>query len=657
MKKLIKRTRLVASLIVGFFVVSSIVVFAQEQENVENDSLVGRINHIEGQLLRYVPDEDDWLVVSEDTPFGTFDLLYSSDDARVEIIMPNNTLLRIGGDTQVQLIELTSEVTEIDVSSGTVRLYNKSSFAKIKGTTPFGDVIMPPETVCDLYVRENQAELVSLKGSVEFTHSGSSARSEVIAGSSSIIATSDQVTASASRAGREWDAWNAGRDVQWAQRMQKRGDSEKYLPESLQDDAYELEKSGRWERVYYEGAYNYFWRPAYVSVDWTPFSCGRWILWHGEHTWVPYERFGYVTHHYGNWIHTRNHWYWAPPVSRAMIRAHLPLLHIGLCWYPGRVAWLHSSISVGWVPLAPFETYYSYRYWGPRSRVRIYNYYYNFNLRRFRHFKHARFIDHHRFYGCKNYLHAGLRKIRRGEKYRGAAFIPKKIRKQFKRIYKNRFASHNPKFKNMVSTIDKRWKKNNFKRNWTRPNRNPFNKKVANIFGVKPNGKKNAFTDKAGNVFKNKNIRRNRTGSGVKKFLEADRKNKSKLNRLAEVNTKKINKSFTRAKRDFRKTSQKITEKWNKDVAKSKKSFQRTSRQMSKNRRTFQKSVRRAVNNNKQMFNFRRQGASKKNLFALQTPKQRGGKGFPSLFKQNRTSAKKNFGNFFPKAKKRKGGF
>ena len=137
--------------------------FCKVQENQANDILVGRIAYIEGQLLRYMPDEDDWVLTDVDTPFGQYDNLFSSEDGKAEIIMPNNTLLRIGGDTQVQLIELTNEVTETDISSGTARLYNKSSSVEIKATTPFGDVIMPPDSVCDIYVHENQAEVVSLK--------------------------------------------------------------------------------------------------------------------------------------------------------------------------------------------------------------------------------------------------------------------------------------------------------------------------------------------------------------------------------------------------------------------------------------------------------------------------------------------------------------
>ena len=39
--------------------------------------VVGRIFYIEGDLLRYVPDESDWVAVVRDAPFGTEDTLFS----------------------------------------------------------------------------------------------------------------------------------------------------------------------------------------------------------------------------------------------------------------------------------------------------------------------------------------------------------------------------------------------------------------------------------------------------------------------------------------------------------------------------------------------------------------------------------------------------
>ena len=151
--------------------------------------------------------------------------------------------------------------------------------------------------------------------------------------------------------------------------MERKGESAKYLPPALNHEAWVLDDYGTWARVYYEGAYRYFWRPVHVGIGWAPFTVGRWMLWYGDHCWIPAERFGYVTHHYGNWVLVKGIWHWAPPVVRARISLGPPFFNIGFAWYPGRVAWIHSGVHIGWVPLAPFEPYYSHRRWGRRSVV------------------------------------------------------------------------------------------------------------------------------------------------------------------------------------------------------------------------------------------------------------------------------------------------
>ena len=83
----------------------------------------------------------------------------------------------------------------------------------------------------------------------------------------------------------------------------------------LRDDAYDLDRNGRWEKVYYEGRYRRLWRPTRVAPGWQPFTSGRWTVWYGDNVWIPEEPFGYVTHHYGNWVFVNSAWYWAPPVK------------------------------------------------------------------------------------------------------------------------------------------------------------------------------------------------------------------------------------------------------------------------------------------------------------------------------------------------------
>jgi hypothetical protein len=374
--------------------------------------LVGRISHIEGQLSRYDPDGNDWVALVKDAPCGVDDLLYSDSESRAELIMPNNTWLRMDAETQVQLVALTHGATEIDLSFGRVRLYNKSSAAEVSVTTPFGYVMAPAGATFDLYVDEGAVQVDALDGRGYFVHNTSDTRHEVIAGSASIFADLIQVTASRGSVDRSWRDWNRDQDALWAERMRTKGESVTYLPPFLHDHAYILDAHGRWERVYYDGATYCFWRPVHVDAGWAPFTAGTWTIRWGDHVWIPHEPFGYVTHHYGNWIFTGGCWYWAPPVTRVMISAGLPLLKIGFGWYPGRVAWIHAGVHVGWIPLAPFEPYYSRRPWGRRSIVVARDAHLKFRSHRHQHYyKHAVIIHRAHLYHATNYRHVKARYI------------------------------------------------------------------------------------------------------------------------------------------------------------------------------------------------------------------------------------------------------
>lgn len=418
----------------------------------ERPVLVGRISHIEGQLLRYVPDEEDWVETVRDTPFGINDTLYSNKYTRAEIIMPNNTWMRIDSDTQIQLITIKDDVTEIDVISGVVRFYNKGSYAVIKAVTPLGYVMGPPGTGFDLIVDHDYVEVIASKGTVYFNHNTAGKQFEAIAGSSSIIANRRQVTAGDAVADPNWDEWNRDRDALWAKRIRTGEESVRYLPPGLYHHAYVLERHGRWQRVYYDGAYYYFWRPVHLTVGWAPFTMGRWTAWYGEHTWIPYEPFGYVTHHYGCWVLVNGSWYWAPPVAR--IRVHLgpPLLDIGFAWYPGRVAWIHSGVHIGWVPLAPYEPYYCHRRWGRRTIVvRDVNITNVYNVTRYRYFKHAILIHRKNLYKVDNYRNVRIRNIKNRtivKKYRVVPVVNETVIRDYRKTRKKyNFAYNNVKQK------------------------------------------------------------------------------------------------------------------------------------------------------------------------------------------------------------------
>jgi len=400
-------------LLVCFFLTAVATVSPSSAEDTP-PMVVGRIFYIEGDLLRYVPAEKDWVAVVKDAPFGTEDALFSGSRGMAELIVPNGTWIRIGNSTQVQFITLDTDLAEMDVASGMARFYNKSSNTVIKATSPFGYVLAYPGTVFDFYVGENSVEVVAVRGKVSFVHPATEAKYDIAAGSPSILADQQQVSSGEGTVDPGWDRWNVVRENFWAAKARLRGRSLEYLPLSLRDEAYALEENGRWERVYYEGAERWFWRPTTVALGWSPFTVGRWTDWYGDQTWIPAEPFGYVTHHYGNWVYVRNYWYWAPPV--VSVRVGMPFLDVGFYWYPGRVSWIHTGPYVGWVPLAPYETYYCYRPWGGPRVVVVNNVnitQININVRNYAYVNHAVVVNQNNFYRVNNYRDVRVTNINR----------------------------------------------------------------------------------------------------------------------------------------------------------------------------------------------------------------------------------------------------
>jgi hypothetical protein len=334
---------------------------AQPQQQ-QKPVIVGRISEVEGQLLRYVTDTSDWAATEKDNPAGVKDAFYSGESAKAEFIFPNNTVARIGGNTQFQLIKLDTDTIEADVASGTARFYNNGS-AVIKCTTPIGYVLADTVSAFDITVGQSSAEINAVAGKIYFIHTGlGNSRYDVIAGSRSIIADAAQVTAGTGRSNADWVAWNSQLDNAWSNRLAKTTESSKYVPQGLQQESYALDESGKWENVNYEGQTRYLWRPTVVDASWSPFTNGRWVNYYGDQVWVPYESFGYVTHHYGNWVwvDASNGWYWAPPAVHYVEAG--PYLPVEYAWYPGRVSWVYTDEYVGWVPLHYRDPYYS-PYW------------------------------------------------------------------------------------------------------------------------------------------------------------------------------------------------------------------------------------------------------------------------------------------------------
>ncbi len=334
----------------------------------QGPATIARISYVDGNLFRYVLAEKDWVATTKDAPFGMNDSLYSDENGKAEFIVPNQTWIRIGATTQIQAISLTADASEVDVASGVARFYNKGSDLVVKATTPFGYVLAPAGSIFDLYVGDTSIEIIAISGDIEYIQNEQ--RYDVNAGSSSLLADGHVVSSGSGTVDPSWDSWNGDRDRLWSERLEARSQSANYLPRQLHDDASVLDEDGRWEKVYYQNEYREMWRPTNVDPEWRPFSRGRWVDYYGDQCWVPAEPFGYVTHHYGNWVFVNDGWFWDPPVVRTAVSVG-PAVSVAFGWFPGRVAWIGSDANVGWVPLAPTEVYYAHNHWGRGEGISV----------------------------------------------------------------------------------------------------------------------------------------------------------------------------------------------------------------------------------------------------------------------------------------------
>ncbi|MGA2404008.1 MAG: DUF6600 domain-containing protein [Syntrophobacteraceae bacterium] len=367
----------------------------------KEEVLVGRISLVEGEVLRYVHEEKDWVVTVKDSPFGREDAVYSGENGKAEFLMPNSTWIRIGADTQIQMIALKDDTTEVDVAEGVTRFINRSPGAVIKATTPFGYAVGAPGSVFDLYVGDESVETIAIACKVDFVHDLDGAKYHVIPGSLSILADNRQAASGEGKVDAEWDDWNISRDSILVHGIETKGESVNHLPEGIREDSQVFDQNGRWENVYYEGRYREAWRPTSVEEGWSPYTVGHWTDWDGDYTWVPYEPFGYVTHHYGYWFRANDCWYWAPPA--VPVDWGFPRWGIGFGWYPGRVGWFYSDVGVGWFPLLPWEPFYASNWWGPWGFAVYHAGLISVNFRRFRNWDRAVIVNQRDFHNVKSY--------------------------------------------------------------------------------------------------------------------------------------------------------------------------------------------------------------------------------------------------------------
>jgi hypothetical protein len=309
-----------------------------------------RVNLIDGDVTFRTPESSEWLPASVNTPLDEGDELWTAVGSKAEMQLADGTVIRLDGETQLNLIAVEENFTHLHLASG--KLYLKTSPNALKNALQIDadDTTILPDSRTRLRIdmlSNSQEDVAIFKGSAYVEGNGS--RTRVHAGEH-IALEEGHSELLPLNSPDNWELWNGERD-----RSQSRSTpADARLPEELQAYSAELDSQGRWISI---PEYGVVWRPTVIlSEDWAPYRSGRWIWKGDDYVWVSYENWGWAPYHYGRWaIVSGLGWCWVPPARG------------DIYWGPGYVGWYRSENHVGWTPLAPGENFYGRRNYGRHS--------------------------------------------------------------------------------------------------------------------------------------------------------------------------------------------------------------------------------------------------------------------------------------------------
>ena len=321
---------------------------------------VARLSVVDGQVGFKHGDAGDQATASENAPVVAGDYITTGNDGHAEVQLDSANLIRAGANTQVRFTQLdgTNDVAQLAQGTVEVRVF-ASGQDQVQVQTPSVDV-EPSQAGAYLITvtSDGNTQVTARSGSVavvtpQGTQEVDPGRTMVVAGT----ANSPQYQYIDEVAQSDIEAWGDQRDQMLATAENTQSP---YVPSDMTGTA-DLNQYGNWVNI---PGYGNAWVPNDVAPGWTPYSNGSWVSlnYYGP-TWVAAEPWGWAPYHYGRWFYAPTvGWAWNPGPRYAR-PAWSPAL-VAFVGFSGGVRVGVGFGNVGWVPLAPGE---SYRPWWGRG--------------------------------------------------------------------------------------------------------------------------------------------------------------------------------------------------------------------------------------------------------------------------------------------------
>ncbi len=321
-----------------------------------NEPGVAHISLIHGDVSMQRGDSGDWVATSINTPVVSGDTVSTSDGSRAEIQLDFANVLRLSGQSQAKIADLSHNHIQVQIAQGYANLSMlRAGDGEVEIDTP--NVAIHPardgryrievnsDSETNVIVRQGEAEVSTPQGSTT-VHAG-----EVI----SIHGTDDpEYKVSEAPGADDWDRWNQDRDRAIRDSESVRHTSPYYT------GAHDLDTYGHWVNV---PDYGEVWSPYDQPATWAPYQSGRWV-WEPYYgwTWVSYEPWGWAPYHYGRWFFYGASWYWWPGPITPFYRPIWAPAFVSFVGFGPHVGFGFGFASIGWCPLAPFEVFHPW--WG-----------------------------------------------------------------------------------------------------------------------------------------------------------------------------------------------------------------------------------------------------------------------------------------------------
>jgi hypothetical protein len=307
---------------------------------------VARLSIAQGDVNVRRGDNGQLVAAIVNAPLMAQDHVQTSPGSRAEVQFDYANLVRLAPNTDVGFADLEYQRYQLQLGAGTIIyrvLRNQSAQAEIDTPSiafhPLGEgeyrVSVLDDGTTQITVRSGSGQIFSPRGSEQLT----AGRSTLVRGNPQ----DPEFQSTYEIARDQFDDWSANRD-----RELLASQSYKYVsPDEYGAD--DLDAYGKWVPSQYGQA----WAPQPPTADWAPYSDGQWDYepYYGW-TWVDYAPWGWAPYHYGRWFNNGAYgWCWWPGAFGARS-----------FWSPALVGFFGIGAGLGWVALAPFESFFGW--WG-----------------------------------------------------------------------------------------------------------------------------------------------------------------------------------------------------------------------------------------------------------------------------------------------------